>query len=57
LNAATFKPEFRERWRKLGGGGFETYVVPDTNHKTIVKEPKLKDFAEKLNYILRKNSQ
>ena len=28
--------------------------MPDTDHKTIVKEPKLKDFTEKLNFVLEK---
>lgn len=54
IECATFKPEFREGWRELAGGGFETYVVPDTDHKTIVREPKIRDFAEKLNLVLEK---
>lgn len=54
IECATFKKEYREGWKNLAEGGFETYVVPDTNHKTIVKEPKLKDFAEKLNFVLEK---
>lgn len=54
IECATFKAEYREGWKNLAEGGFETYVVPDTNHKTIVKEPKLKFFAEKLNYVLEK---
>ncbi|MEO6695101.1 MAG: amino acid adenylation domain-containing protein, partial [Ignavibacteria bacterium] len=54
IECATFKREYREGWRNLAEGGFETYVVPDTNHKTIVKEPKLRDFAEKLNFVLEK---
>ncbi len=54
IECATFKQEYREGWRNLAEGGFEYYVVPDTNHKTIVKEPKLKDFADKLNLVLEK---
>lgn len=54
IECATFKSEYREAWRNLALGGFETYVVPDTNHKTIIKEPRLKYFAEKLNFILEK---
>ncbi len=54
IECATFKKEYREGWKNLAGGGFEFYVVPDTNHKTIVREPKLKDFSEKLNFVLEK---
>lgn len=54
IECATFKPEYREKWKKLAEGGFEAYVVPKTNHKTIVREPKLRYFAEKLNYVLEK---
>lgn len=54
IECATFKPEFRRGWEELAGGGFETYVVPDTDHKTIVREPKIRDFAEKLNFVLEK---
>ena len=54
IECATFRQDFRDQWKELAGGGFETYVVPDTDHKTIVKEPKLKDFAEKLNIVLQK---
>ncbi|MBS1518086.1 MAG: amino acid adenylation domain-containing protein [Bacteroidetes bacterium] len=54
IECATFRKDFRDKWKELAGGGFETYVVPDTDHKTIVKEPKLKDFAEKLNIVLEK---
>lgn len=54
IECATFKEEYREGWRNLAEGGFEYYVVPDTDHKTIVKEPKLKDFTEKLNFVLEK---
>ena len=54
IECATFKPEFRKGWEELAGGGFETYVVPDTDHKTIVREPKIRDFAEKLNFVLEK---
>jgi len=54
IECATFKKELREKWEQLADGGFETYVVPDTDHITIVKEPKLKFFAEKLNFVLEK---
>ncbi len=54
IECATFRKDYREGWKNLAEGGFETFVVPDTNHKTIVKEPKLKDFAEKLNFVLQK---
>ena len=54
IECATFKPEYREGWKNLAGGGFEAYTVPDTNHKTIVREPKLRFFAEKLNFVLQK---
>lgn len=54
IECGTFKLEYREGWKDLAEGGFEYYVVPNTNHKTIVKDPKLKDFAEKLNYVLEK---
>ena len=54
IECSTFKPEFRKGWQELAGGGFETYVVPDTDHKTIVREPKIRDFAEKLNIVLEK---
>ncbi len=54
IECATFKPDFRKGWQELAGGGFETYVVPDTDHKTIVREPKIRDFAEKLNIVLEK---
>lgn len=54
IECSTFKPEFRKGWQELAGGGFETYVVPDTDHKTIVREPKIRDFAEKLNIVLDK---
>jgi len=54
VECATFKEEYRNGWRNLAEGGFEYYMVPDTDHKTIIKEPKLKDFAEKLNFVLQK---
>ncbi|MEO8211507.1 MAG: thioesterase domain-containing protein, partial [bacterium] len=54
IECGTFKNEFREGWKNLAEGGFESYVVTDTNHKTIVKEPKLRFFAEKLNFVLEK---
>jgi len=54
IECATFKEELRDKWRQLADGGFESYVVPDTDHITIVKEPKLKFFAEKLNFVLEK---
>jgi amino acid adenylation domain-containing protein len=54
IECATYKDEFRQGWKNLAGGGFESYAVPDTNHKTIVKEPKLRFLAEKLNYVLEK---
>jgi len=54
IECATFKAEYREGWKALSEGGFEAYVVPDTNHKTIVKEPMLRFFAEKLNFVLQK---
>lgn len=54
IECATFKNEYREGWRNLGEGGLETYSVPGTDHKTIVREPMLKFFAEKLNFVLQK---
>jgi len=57
IECSTFKPEFRKGWQELAGGGFETYVVPDTDHKTIVREPKIRDFAEKLNIVLDKTHE
>lgn len=54
IECGTYKADNREGWKNLAGGGFETYVVPDTNHKTIVKEPKLRLFAEKINLALKK---
>ncbi|MBK9332303.1 MAG: hypothetical protein IPM96_07875 [Ignavibacteria bacterium] len=54
IECATFKEELRDKWRQLADGGFESYVVPDTDHITIVKEPMLKFFAEKLNFVLEK---
>ncbi|MDQ3194605.1 MAG: thioesterase domain-containing protein, partial [Bacteroidota bacterium] len=54
IECGTFKNEYREGWKNLAEGGFETYVVPNTNHKTIVKEPQLGLFAEKLNFVLEK---
>ncbi len=54
IECATFKPDFRKGWQELAGGGFETYVVPDTDHKTIVREPKIRDFADKLNIVLER---
>lgn len=54
IECATFKEELRDKWRHLAEGGFESYVVPDTDHITIVKEPMLKFFAEKLNFVLEK---
>jgi amino acid adenylation domain-containing protein len=52
IECSTFKADFRKGWQELAGGGFETHVVPDTDHKTIVREPKIRDFADKLNLVL-----
>jgi hypothetical protein len=52
IECSTFKADFRKGWQELAGGGFETHVVPDTDHKTIVREPKIRDFADKLNIVL-----
>ncbi|MDQ3021352.1 MAG: amino acid adenylation domain-containing protein [Bacteroidota bacterium] len=54
IECGTFKDEYREGWKNLAGGGFESYAVEGTNHKTIVKEPQLRFFAEKLNFVLEK---
>ncbi len=54
IECGTFREDFREGWENLAEGGFETYPVPNTNHKTIVKEPHLRHFAEKLNLVLEK---
>ncbi|MBK8552595.1 MAG: hypothetical protein IPL53_16610 [Ignavibacteria bacterium] len=52
IECATFKSEYREGWRNLAGAGLETHTVPNTTHKTIVKEPHIKLFAEKMNLVL-----
>ena len=54
IECATFKSEYREGWKDLAEQGFETHTVPNTNHKSIVKEPKIKLFAEKMNLVLEK---
>lgn len=48
------KVEYKEKWKFLALGGLEFYTIPGTTHKTIVLEPKLKEFAEKFNYVLEK---
>ncbi|MBL8006957.1 MAG: amino acid adenylation domain-containing protein [Ignavibacteria bacterium] len=48
------KTEYRKRWESLAGGGLEFYVIPGTDHKSIVREPKLREFVEKLNFVLDK---
>lgn len=54
IECSAFKPEFREGWKELAGGGLDVFTVPDTDHKTIVVEPKLGEFAEKLNFVLQR---
>jgi hypothetical protein len=54
IECGTFKVEYREGWKNLAEGGFETHSIPGTDHKNIVKEPNLKLFAEKLNFVLEK---
>jgi thioesterase domain-containing protein len=54
IESGGFKEEYRERWKTLSEGGFECHTIEGTNHKTIVKEPHLKIFVEKLNDVLNK---
>ena len=35
IECATFKEEYREGWRNLAEGGFEYYVVPDTDTRQL----------------------
>ena len=53
IECEAFKEETREKWKELAGGGLESYTIPGTDHKTIVTEPYIKDFAEKLNEVLK----
>ena len=52
IECGTFKDEYREGWRNLAEGGLESHHIAGTNHKSIIKEPHLKLFAEKLNLVL-----
>ncbi len=54
IEAENFKNEDRERWNDLAEGGLESYLIPGTDHKSIIKEPKIRLLAEKLNYVLEK---
>ncbi len=54
IECGHYNAENREKWKNLSGGGFETYLIPDTDHRTIMHEPYIKLFAEKLNYVLEK---
>ena len=54
IECGTFKDEYREGWRNLAEGGLESHHTKGTNHKSILKEPHLKLFAEKLNLVLEK---
>jgi len=54
IECGTFKDEYREGWRNLAGGGLESHHIAGTNHKSIIREPHLKLFAEKLNLVLEK---
>ncbi|MCB0726366.1 MAG: amino acid adenylation domain-containing protein, partial [Ignavibacteriae bacterium] len=53
IECEAFKEETREKWKELAGGGLESYTIPGTDHKTIVTEPYIRDFAEKLNEVLK----
>ncbi|HMS64575.1 MAG TPA: amino acid adenylation domain-containing protein [Ignavibacteria bacterium] len=54
IESAATKMEYREKWGKLAAGGIDYFTIPDTDHLTIVQEPKLQEFVEKLNYVLEK---
>ena len=54
IECGTFKDANRDRWRNLALDGLESYSVPGSDHETIMTEPYIKLFAEKLNFILDK---
>ncbi|MBK8551796.1 MAG: AMP-binding protein [Ignavibacteria bacterium] len=56
IECANYKAENKEGWRKLAEEGLESHVIPDTEHTTIMSEPHIKLFAEKLNQILDKTN-
>jgi amino acid adenylation domain-containing protein len=53
IECEAFKEETREKWKELAGGGLESYTIPGTDHKTIVTEPYIRYFAEKLDEVLK----
>ena len=48
--------ENREKWNRLAGGGLETYLLPGTNHNTIMNEPDVSIFADQFNRVLDKTN-
>lgn len=46
------KAEYKDKWADLAEGGLDYYVIPGTNHRSIVEEPHIRHFAEKLNKVL-----
>lgn len=54
IESAATNNEYKEKWGKLAADGLDYYTIPDTDHLTIVQEPKLKEFVEKLNFVMEK---
>jgi surfactin family lipopeptide synthetase C len=54
IESAATNNEYKEKWGKLASDGLDYYTIPDTDHLTIVQEPKLKEFVEKLNFVMEK---
>ncbi|MEO8664516.1 MAG: amino acid adenylation domain-containing protein, partial [Ignavibacteria bacterium] len=52
IECAETKKEYKDKWQTLAGGGLDYYVIPGTDHRSIVQEPMLKEFAKKLNDVL-----
>lgn len=57
IECGTFHAENREKWKNLAEGGLESYLIPGTDHRTIMNEPHVRLFAEKLNYVLEKANE
>ncbi len=57
VECGTYAPENREKWRMLAEGGLESYSITGSDHESILVEPNIRLFTEKLNYILEKTNE
>jgi amino acid adenylation domain-containing protein len=57
IDAEDLDIEHSDGWKYLAEGGIESYMIKGATHYTIMKEPYIRQLAERLNYFLEKTNK